>query len=58
MKRAGSVACLSAASAIVVWTVFTNIDMTQARLLVEFWPRWLAVLALAIAAIGLAEERC
>jgi len=33
---------------IIIYTRFTNIDMSEMRILITFWKRWLCVLGLGI----------
>ena len=51
--RVASWACVVAIFAIGIATRFGNPDMSETRLLVEFWPRWLASVALAFVGVAL-----
>ena len=37
---------------IILYIRFTNIDMTETRLLVEFWSMWVVVLILGVGGIA------
>ena len=44
------------AAAIVIVTRFSNPDMAETRLLIEFWPRWVVVFGLCFLSIWIAKR--
>ena len=41
-------AAIAAGGAVVLWLRLTNFDLTEGRLLVEYWPLWILSAALLI----------
>lgn len=47
--------CCIATGVIGAATRLSNPDMSETRLLIEFWPRWLVAIALSVAAVCVAR---
>jgi len=51
LKTTGWIFLLLIMGGIIAYTRFTNIDMSEMRILVTFWRRWIVVLAIGLFAL-------